>query len=144
MRQRAGFRVVLALATTCALLFGAVAVRADAMPNSSSQPKAPAQDTFTFDDVQASLSDIGPEKAAISKIDATTNVVFVELHLVPGFSSDKANFTPDQVKNIEALRSAIGRNNALMRKLRKAGYLLNEVVALRENPAGIPYVFIDL
>jgi hypothetical protein len=144
MRPWVSCRSLAALVATTAILCGAVAVRADPGTNSSSQPKASAQDTFTFDDVQASLSDFAAEDRALSKVDAATNVVFVELHLVRGFSSDKVNFTPDQAKNVDALRSAIGRNNPLMRKLHKAGYLLNEVVALRENPPGVPYIFIDL
>ena len=120
---------------------------APASTASAPQPAPPALSSstgFTFAQVMGSLADVSTETAAITAIDKKSAVSFVEMHLLPGYTAAALTFTAAQSDALKALHKTMGRNNALMAKLRRAGYLLDDVVAVLTDPSGAPVVFIDL
>jgi len=121
-------------------------VAASPPPSSASSAPAPTASAtgFTFPQVMGSIASAATETVAISAIDKKATVTFVEVHLLPGYEANALTFTQAQSDALTALHKAMGRNNALMKKLRKAGYLLDDVIAVLPDPSGAPVVFIDL
>lgn len=141
--------VILATALTPAFAQDASSVSSSQPAAASASAAPPATVTphpgkFTFAQVMGSIADPTAEDAAISAIDKKSDVEFVEMHLLPGYDAAALIFTAAQSDALKTLHKAIGRNNALMAKLRKAGYLLDDVVAVLPDASGAPVVFIDL
>jgi hypothetical protein len=107
-------------------------------------PTTSAVDEFSFSDVLGSIADTSPELSTIVGVAKTTNVQFLELHLLKGYDPKALDFAPAQNNALTRLRAAVGRNKALAAKLRRAGFLLSDVVAILRDPAGKLFVFINL
>src|SRR5665213_638852 len=93
----------------------------------SAKPKVA---TFGFAEVIARIATKEPSWSDIDKIDTTTNVKFVELSGLKGYNAAALAFSPAEQQLLVALDAKVGRNAALMKKLRHAGFFLSDVVAL--------------
>ena len=98
---------------------------------------------FSFADIIAGIGAAKPSPE-IAAITSSTKVTFVQLHMLKGYDSTALSFSATQLKALIALDAEVGRNRALEAKLRKAGYLLSDVVAVSIDPAGGDVVFINL
>lgn len=107
-------------------------------------PTTSPVDEFNFSQVLGTIENPGQEMAVIAVIVKATSVQFLELHLLRGYDPKALVFAPKQTKFLTELRAAVGWNNALAAKLRRAGFLLSDVVGILADPAGNPFVFVNL
>jgi len=106
--------------------------------------KAQPGDTFTFSDVMVMVASDTSTKA-VAKIKSSTKVQFAEVHLLKGYTAAADVFTPDEQQALVKLGAIIGRNTYLMNKLRHAGFLLSDVVAVTIlDKEGSALTFINL
>ncbi len=111
---------------------------------SSSASEAPAADRFQFASVVAGIASKEPSWSNLDKIDKKTTVTFVELSSLSGYDTASLNFPPATLAVLKALDAKVGRNNALMRKLWKAGFEFGDVVGVEVDAPGNAVVFINL
>lgn len=98
---------------------------------------------FGFADIIAGIG-AANQSTEVAAITSSTKVTFVQLHMLKGYDSTALSFSAAQLKALIALDAAVGRNRALEAKLRKAGYLLSDVVAISIDQASDAVVFINL
>jgi len=122
----------------------APAAGAPPTPGVTVVPKPQPSNKFTFSEVMAMVLAGKPSADVVGKITSSTNVQFVEIHMLRGFSSAANVFTSDEQKALVKLGATVGHNAFLMKKLRRAGFMLGDVVALSLNADGSAVAFINL
>jgi len=96
---------------------------------------------FTYADVVGRIGG-ADALAGVDGVTADTSVKFIELHTLKGYKVPA--FSAAQTKALAALAAAVKHSTALAAKVRKAGFLPADIVAVVADPSGTVFVFINL